>query len=156
MFKGDNWHISSFETDFNVAFFTDTVKARSFKLCVIITLLRVYIFMAALMTLTLFEGHSCVRYINCKVCFSDCWLDSCPLQFKCRMVLHLRLSLTPGGGWDTTDDFVTSFLHFSLVSTALWDLANSRPVRSQMLSSHLFFFFCFLPPFTVPFMFLFD
>ena len=33
----------------------------------------------------------------------------------------------------------TSFLHFSLLTTALWDLANSRPVHSLMLSSHPFF-----------------
>ena len=54
------------------------------------------------------------------------------------------------GHWGTTDDFTTSFLHFSLFSTALWDLANSRPVPSLM-SSHLFF--CLphlLPPFSVP------
>ena len=43
------------------------------------------------------------------------------------------------------------FLHFSLFSTALWDLANSRPVHSLMLSSHLFFCLpCLLPPLTVP------
>ena len=58
--------------------------------------------------------------------------------------LHLHLFLN-------RDDFTTSSFHFSLSSTALWDLANSRPVHSLMLSSH--FFFClprFLPPFTVP------
>ena len=39
---------------------------------------------------------------------------------------------------------------FSLFSTALWDLANSRPVHSLMLSSHLFLCLpCLLPPFTV-------
>ena len=55
------------------------------------------------------------------------------------------------GRWDTTDDFVTSFLHFSLFSTALWDLPNSRPVHSLMLSSHLFLCLpCLLPPFIVP------
>ena len=49
------------------------------------------------------------------------------------------------------DDFATSFLHFSLFSTALWDLLNSRPVHSLMLSSHLFLCPpCLLPPFTVP------
>ena len=38
-----------------------------------------------------------------------------------------------------------------MFSTALWDFANSRPVHSLMLSSHLFFCLpCFLPPFTVP------
>ena len=45
----------------------------------------------------------------------------------------------------------TSFLHFSLFSTALWDLLNSRPVHSLMFSSHLFLCLpCLLPPFTVP------
>ena len=52
---------------------------------------------------------------------------------------HHHHSLNCEGRWGTTDNFATSFLHFSLVSTALWDLANSRPVHSLMLSSHLFF-----------------
>ena len=61
---------------------------------------------------------------------------------------HLSLSLE--GRWDTTDDFATCFLHFSLFSTALWDLANSKLVHSLMLSSHLFHCLpCLLPPFTV-------
>ena len=64
---------------------------------------------------------------------------------------HHYLSLNCKGCWGTTDDFTTSFLHFSLFSTALWDLANSRPVHSLMLSSHLFSRLpCLLPPFTVP------
>ena len=43
------------------------------------------------------------------------------------------------------------FSIFSLFSSALWDLANSRPVNSLMLSSHLFLCLpCLLPPFTVP------
>ena len=59
-------------------------------------------------------------------------------------------SLNPEGRWGTTNDFATSFLHFPLFSTALWDLANSRPVHSLMLSSHLFLCLpCFLPSFTV-------
>ena len=46
----------------------------------------------------------------------------------------------------------SSFLRFSLFSTAaLWDLPNSRPVHSLMLSSHLFLCSpCLLPPFSVP------
>ena len=40
---------------------------------------------------------------------------------------------------------------FLLFSTGLWDFANSRPVHSLMLSSHLFFCLpCLFPPFTVP------
>ena len=62
-----------------------------------------------------------------------------------------HLSLNREGRWGTTDDFTTSLLHFSLFSTALWDLANSRPIHSLMLSSHLFLCLpCLLPPFTVP------
>ena len=58
--------------------------------------------------------------------------------------------LTAGVVGAPTDDFATTFLNFSLFSTALWDLANTRPVRYLMLSSHLFFSLpCLLPQFTV-------
>ena len=61
-----------------------------------------------------------------------------------------HLSLYHEGRWGTKDDFATSFLHFSLFSTAFWKLPNSRPVHSLM-SSHLFLCVpCLLPPFTVP------
>ena len=50
---------------------------------------------------------------------------------------HHHLSLNREGRWGATDDFATSFLHFSLFSTALWDLANSGSVHSLMLSSCL-------------------
>ena len=64
---------------------------------------------------------------------------------------HHHQSLNREGCWGTIDDFTTSFLHFSLFSTALWDLAKSRPVHSLMLPSHCFFCLtCLLPPFTVP------
>ena len=54
------------------------------------------------------------------------------------------------GPWGTIDDLTTSFLHFSLFSTALLDLANSRPVHSLVLSSHLFPRLPrLLPPFTL-------
>ena len=49
--------------------------------------------------------------------------------------LPSHLSLNREGRLGTTDDFTTSFLHFSLFSTALWVFANSRPVHSLMLSS---------------------
>ena len=46
----------------------------------------------------------------------------------------------------------TCFLHFSLFSAALslWDLANSRPVYSLMLSSQLFFCLSCLLPLVFP------
>ena len=63
---------------------------------------------------------------------------------------HHHQFLNCEGRWGTTDDFATSFLHVSLFSTALWDLPNSRPVHSLMLSSHLFLCLpCLLPPFNV-------
>ena len=63
-----------------------------------------------------------------------------------------HLPLTRGGVWGTTEDVTTSSLHFSLFSIALWDLANSRPGHSLMLSFQLFFFClpCLLSPFTAP------
>ena len=64
---------------------------------------------------------------------------------------HHHLALDCEGRWGTTDDFATSFLHFPLFSTALWDLANSRPVPSLMSSFQLFPCLpCLLPPFAVP------
>ena len=63
----------------------------------------------------------------------------------------VHLSLNRGGRWGKTDDFTTNFHHFSLFSSALWDLANSKPFHSPNLSSHLFFCLaCLLAPFTVP------
>ena len=71
-----------------------------------------------------------------------------------RLPSHLissLLSFNREGRWGTTEDFATSFLHSSLFSKALWDLPNSRPVHSLMLSSHLFLCLpCLLSPFTVP------
>ena len=64
---------------------------------------------------------------------------------------HHHLSLKREGRSGTTDDATTNSFLFSPFSTALWDLAKSRPVHSLMLSAHLFL--CLprlLPPFTVP------
>ena len=49
---------------------------------------------------------------------------------------HHHLSLNCKECWGTTDVFKTTFLHFSLFFTALWDLLNSRPVHSLLLPSH--------------------
>ena len=49
-----------------------------------------------------------------------------------------HLSLNREGRWGTTDDFTSGFLHLSVFSTALWDLANSWTAHSVVLSSHLF------------------
>ena len=66
--------------------------------------------------------------------------------------LHLHLSLKRGGSLGHHSLLHNQFPPFSPSSTALWDLANSRPVHCLVLSSHLFFFClpCLLPLFTVP------
>ena len=76
-------------------------------------------------------------------------LTSLVQQLRLWIHHHHPQFLNHEGCWGTTDDFTISFLHFSLFSTALWDLVNSRPVHSLIL-----FLFpclpCLLPPFTVP------
>ena len=75
-----------------------------------------------------------------------------PWQCPCiKIAFTFIYPFNRGGRWGPTDNITTSFLHFSLFYTALWDLANSRPVHSLMLPSHLFFCLpCLLLPFTVP------
>ena len=51
---------------------------------------------------------------------------------------HHHLSLNRESCLGTRDDFTTSFLYFSLFSTALWDSKNSRPIHSLTLSSYFF------------------
>ena len=66
-------------------------------------------------------------------------------------LISSHLSLNHEGRWGTTDDFATSFLHFSLFSTVLLGLTHSGPVHFLMLYSHLFLCPpCLFPPFTVP------
>ena len=60
---------------------------------------------------------------------------------------HHRQSLHGEGQWGTTDDFASSLLHFSLFSTALWDLPDLQarpfpnvvfpPLPLSSTSSHL-------------------
>ena len=86
-------------------------------------------------------GRSC--YFDYKTLF----LSS--VFFTVEIFRHLPLNRKVR--WGTLDDFTTSFLHFSLFSTALWNFANSSPIHSLMLSSNLFLCLpCLLPPFTVP------
>ena len=62
------------------------------------------------------------------------------------IVIIIIYPLTARVVLSTTNDLATSFCHFSLFSTALWHLANSRPVHSLMLSSHRFLCLpCLLP-----------
>ena len=103
------------------------------------------------------------KFPQCLVCSLVTWWresqNQCPTYWKVRgldyihtylsSLSHHHLSLNCEGRRGTTDDFATSFLHSFLFSTALWDLANSRPVHSVMLSSHLFLCLpCLFPPFT--------
>ena len=70
-----------------------------------------------------------------RVCASTLsFLDGkiCAIQEPSIIIHHYHHQyLNREGRWGTADDFATSFLHFSLFSTALWDLPSSRPVHSQ-------------------------
>ena len=95
------------------------------------------------------RARDCLLHVlSCSVLLKSFLLISCVFwifDFRtCVLPLydlhhHHHLSLNREGRWRTTDDFTTSFLHFSLFSIALLDLANTRPVHSLMLSSYLFF-----------------
>ena len=71
-----------------------------------------------------------------------------PLSLSLSLSLIYPLTL---GSFGHHQWFRNQFPIFFPFSTALWDLANSRPVHSLMLSSHFFLCLpCLLPPFTVP------
>ena len=78
-------------------------------------------------------------------CYTSSWGE--PTGLTEHYHHHHDQFLNREGRWGTTDDSATSFLHLYLFSAALWDLPNSRPVHSLMLSSHLFL--CLLSTFTV-------
>ena len=59
-------------------------------------------------------------------------VDALTVWYANRLTAPPRLSLNREGRRGTTDDFAIGFLHFSLFTTALWDLANSKPVYSLM------------------------
>ena len=92
--------------------------------------------------------HEAVCYAEKLVQYFQCLRHSEGLDNQNMTLISSHLSLNCKGCWGTTDDFATSILHYSLFSTALWDLANSRPVLFLMLSSNLFFCLpCLFPPF---------
>ena len=85
-------------------------------------------------------------YINMYCNYAGILHNVLQLCWYATSLISSHLSLNRKGRWGTTDDFATSFFRFSLFSTALWDLPNSRPVHSLMLSSHLFLCLsCLLP-----------
>ena len=95
--------------------------------------------------------HSCIIVSNNVYKTSSVFASRLGFQHLYLIYPHHHQSLNREGRWGTTDAFAISFLHLNLLSTALWDLPNSRPVHSLMLSSHLFLCPpCLLSPFTVP------
>ena len=60
IFKGDNWHVSSFKKTITLAF-SDITTARSFQLCITVLLIKLYLFIPLSMILTLFQGCSNVE-----------------------------------------------------------------------------------------------
>ena len=105
-----------------------------------------------------FETHVCSLSTMCKkfVCFTSVATFNLTIpqlngEFCSSSTSSHHVFLNLEGHWGATDDFTSNFLHFPPLSTALWDLANSRPVHPLMLSSHLFLCLPSLhSPFTVP------
>ena len=60
---------------------------------------------------------------------------------------HHHLSLNCEGWWGTTEDLTKSFLHFSLFSTALWDLlmlyAAQQKVKTAWQMKNILPLLCF-------------
>ena len=97
----------------------------------------------------------CGRSALCVVVRALCGRTCAMHQSNYLLLQHnssLHFPITRKDRWDTIDDFLTSSLHVSLFTTALWESVNSIPVHSLMLSSHLFFCLplCLPPPLTVP------
>ena len=87
------------------------------------------------------------------VCLVTCAISQAIVHLKkiCLLCLKFHHHHCPWGSLGHYGWFYNQFPPFFMFSTALWDLANSRPVHSLMLSSHLFLYLpCLLPPFTVP------
>ena len=88
--KGNNLHLSAWGgASFHVGFFSDTIKRRSFKLCIIITLFGDYVVILGLMTLTLVHGHRYVGYINSKLhVWDSCLCKHCMVAAYIKKVMH--------------------------------------------------------------------
>ena len=85
-----------------IGFFMNTVQARFFTFCIIITLLQVYQFIPGLMTLTLFQCHSYIKKIlvltdikkiwHSMLCVTGVYLrDITNMIFVILHVSHLRI-----------------------------------------------------------------
>ena len=70
LFKGNNWQISLLNQNFTVCIFLDAVSARSFNICMIVTLIELFPFVISLLTMTLVQDHTFVRKAKLQVLFS--------------------------------------------------------------------------------------
>ena len=75
----------------------------------------------------------------------NCLSQEANSENKGKIIVIIIYPLTPRVTGSPKMNLQTRFLHVPLFSTALWDLPNSRPVHSLMLSSHLFLCLVFFP-----------
>ena len=81
---------------FNVGFFSNTIKAKSFKTAWLKPCLGSTLSALVLMNLVLFQGHKYVRNLNCKFRV----LDFCPLWFKrCMTATYIEILCTILSVW---------------------------------------------------------
>ena len=55
------WMIVWYGKNFDIAVFSDTMNVRNVKLCMILLLVELYLFIPLLETLAIFQGHSSVK-----------------------------------------------------------------------------------------------
>ena len=87
------------------------------------------------------------------LCLSTAQVSRCSKTQSCQTATHAptHSSRSLNDRWGIQDDPATTFLHSSLSSTFRRASSNPYPVRSDILSSHLFFCLPFLlPSCTVP------
>ena len=64
-----DWLVSWFHRDFNVGIFSDTINVVNVKLCMMVVLIALYLFIPFSVTLTIFQGHSCVKQFWLKILY---------------------------------------------------------------------------------------
>ena len=126
-----------------------------FKLCIYINLLGIYQFIPGLMTLTLFlmtltffQGHRCVRILNCKLFFRflshvpETWYGSYTKKIKCNMLCVTGVYLRNLTNIIKKKNLCLNVSHLSACSSCYcffecWVLSNIISC-SALLSSEMF------------------
>ena len=76
----------------NVAIFSDTINLMNAKFCVMVVLTERYSFIPLLVTLSVFQGHSSVKYFYLKIlCSSPIKLKFCTIVDYVKYIMNIPL-----------------------------------------------------------------